>query len=808
MSALGRVVRSGVGRRRVQTLVTGLATMMAVTASVLGGSLLVASNAPFDSAFAAQHGAQLVAGFDAGRATAAQVSATAHAAGVTAASGPFLTVLIDPSGPSAAGTGAAADLGPMTVVGRATPGGAVDDVGLTAGRWVNRPGQIVLSADQADNLGPGGPVGSTLHLSGLPGDPALTVVGVARSVSASADGWVTPAEAAALTPSSASRAAGGYQMLYRFAAAADTGQVAADRAAVAAAVPAGALTGVRSWLNTKQGSDRNTALFIPFLIAFGILGVAMSVLIVGNVVAGAVGTATRRIGILKALGFTPGQVVRAHMGQALVPAAVGTALGAVIGDALTVPVLSATNQLYGTASPGVDWWVDLAAVGGALGLTAVTAWAAALRAGRLRTVEALAVGRTPRPGRGRWATRLAARLPLPRPVSLGAAHPFARPARSAALVAAIVFGTASVTFAIGISGSLSRIQAAKDHDHSDVQLLPQYLPPASSGAAGAPGTDPGSAPRATAPVAADPGAVTAALDSLAGTASYYGTADTQVGVAGVTGASAVFAFTGDASRAGWVMVSGGWFHGPGQAVVPTTFLTATGTRLGDTVTLEDHGRAVPVRIVGVVLDPHTQTMEVLTDLSTLSAAEPDLRPMTYSVLVKHGTNLTDYVHRLDTVVGPLGLTAGTGGSGGRSGTVLALDALTAALTLMLVATAAMGVLNSVVLDTRERVHDLGVHKALGMTPGQTVGMVLSSVAVIGLLGGAVGVPVGAALQALVVPAMGRGAGLVLPASVVDVYRLPELLLLGLGGLLIAALGALLPAGWAAGTRTATALRTE
>jgi putative ABC transport system permease protein len=31
---------------------------------------------------------------------------------------------------------------------------------------------------------------------------------------------------------------------------------------------------------------------------------------------------------------------------------------------------------------------------------------------------------------------------------------------------------------------------------------------------------------------------------------------------------------------------------------------------------------------------------------------------------------------------------------------------------------------------------------------------------------------------------------------------------GLGGLLIAVLGALLPAGWAARTRTATALRTE
>ncbi|MFE0426847.1 hypothetical protein, partial [Streptomyces sp. NPDC058953] len=59
MSALGRVVRSGVGRRRVQTPVIGLATMMAVAASVLGGSLLVVSGAPFEDAFAERHGAHL-----------------------------------------------------------------------------------------------------------------------------------------------------------------------------------------------------------------------------------------------------------------------------------------------------------------------------------------------------------------------------------------------------------------------------------------------------------------------------------------------------------------------------------------------------------------------------------------------------------------------------------------------------------------------------------------------------------------------------------------------------------------------------
>ena len=49
-------------------------------------------------------------------------------------------------------------------------------------------------------------------------------------------------------------------------------------------------------------------------------------------------------------------------------------------------------------------------------------------------------------------------------------------------------------------------------------------------------------------------------------------------------------------------------------------------------------------------------------------------------------------------------------------------------------------LNTVVLHIRDRVHDLGVLKAVGMTPRQMVTMVLCSVAGIGLLAGVLGVP--------------------------------------------------------------------
>ncbi|MFD9127772.1 FtsX-like permease family protein, partial [Kitasatospora sp. NPDC059571] len=417
MRGVGRVVRAGVRRRRVQTAVILMATLIAVTASVLGGSLLVASNAPFDHAFAAQRGAQLTVDLDPARADAARAAGTARAAGVTAAAGPFRTATVNPQGGAELGLPAGLSLPPLQVVGRADPGGRVDRITLLRGSWPSGPGQVVLSVDYDS---PVQDLGATLHVPGLPGDPSLTVVGFARSVGRSGDAWVTPAGIAALT---APGATGGYRMLYRFAAADTEARIAADRAAVTAAAPAGAVRGVQSWLTVKQGSDRNTALFVPLLVAFGLLGVLMSVLIVGVVVAGAVGTATRRIGILKAVGFTPALVVRSYLGQALLPASVGTALGVVAGNALAVPVLSAAAQVYGTTSVVVAPWVDLAVVAGALGLVTATAWTAALRAGRLRTVDALAVGRAARGGPGNRATRAAARLPLPRPVGLGLALP-------------------------------------------------------------------------------------------------------------------------------------------------------------------------------------------------------------------------------------------------------------------------------------------------------------------------------------------------------------------------------------------------
>ena len=72
----------------------------------------------------------------------------------------------------------------------------------------------------------------------------------------------------------------------------------------------------------------------------------------------------------------------------------------------------------------------------------------------------------------------------------------------------------------------------------------------------------------------------------------------------------------------------------------------------------------------------------------------------------------------------------------------------------------------------------------------------------------IAVPLGVALHHVILPAMAGSVGLRLPASFLNVYGATTLLVLAFAGVLIAMVGALAPATWAAKIHTATALHTE
>jgi len=239
--------------------------------------------------------------------------------------------------------------------------------------------------------------------------------------------------------------------------------------------------------------------------------------------------------------------------------------------------------------------------------------------------------------------------------------------------------------------------------------------------------------------------------------------------------------------------------------VNTAFLTATGTAVGDSYPLTSGGRHVTVRIAGEIFDPAGGRPEIIAGLSTLAGLDPGLAVDQYDVALKPGVTATAYAAAVGRM---LGQDYSVNVQSDDNIQLLAILSLVATLTLLLAAVAGLGVLNTVVLQIRERVHDIGVFKAVGMTPRQTTAMVVCSVAGIGLAAGLIAIPAGIALHHYVLPVMGHAAQTAVPASVLDVYRPWELVLLALAGLVIAVAGALAPAGWAARTRTASALRAE
>jgi putative ABC transport system permease protein len=820
--SVGRAVRGGLSRRRVQAIVIGLVTLVSTAASALALALVIDSNAPFDRSFAAQRGADVTATVSLKHATRAELEASTRIPGVVAAAGPFsqlsATLELWANGPGAHGAPVEMTLPPLTLAGRNAPGGPVDDLVLQAGHWVTGPGQIVLaSRSAAGDLSGILTVGEHITVASAPGKPLLTIVGIASSITGSADGWVTSGDLARLAGSTGTTSA---QMLYRFSSAGSPAAIHADVARLTTHLPRGTITGTQSYLSARFDETSGIATIAPFVAAFGVIGLVMSVLIVVNVITGAVVSGYRRIGVLKSIGFTPGQVVTAYVMQALIPAAVGCLAGLLAGNVLAGALLRRTAQVYQVGALAVPAWVNLAVPIAMLGLVGIAAVLPAARAGRLSAVQAIAAGRAPRQGAGYAAHRLLGRIALPRPVTIGLAAPFARPARTAVTLLAVLLGAAAVTFAVGLGGSLSRVQLDLSHSNEEpVQVsLPSGPGPGGNGVGGivvpagghhrhrhGVGKPALPAPAEQPTVASAERTAIAAIRAQAGTLHYVGETDDQVTVTGLTKQVQVTAFQGNASWIGYEMISGRWYTGPGQVDVPTYFLTVTGKTIGDNVTFTFGGKLVTAKIVGEVFDTSNRGLAMFTDYQTLARADASLaQPAQYDIGLRPGTSPTAYADAIGRALGPAYVVNMNGNGNG----LLILLGLIGLLTLMLAIVAGLGVLNAVVLQTREKVHDLGVFKAVGMAPAQTIAMVVSWVAGIGLVAGLVAVPAGIALQHNVVPVMAHAAGTNLPAVILNAFSTPEIAVLALAGLAIAVAGALAPAGWAAGTRTATALRAE
>jgi putative ABC transport system permease protein len=419
----------------------------------------------------------------------------------------------------------------------------------------------------------------------------------------------------------------------------------------------------------------------------------------------------------------------------------------------------------------------------------------------MSAARAIATGRAPRPAHGYLAHRALARLTAaPRAVTLGLAAPAARPARTLVTVAAIVFGAAAVTFGAGLATSLDRAYADLSEGSLPVQVF-ALLPPVRT-------------PGATTPKIGPPvmtisqqRAVTSALAAQPGTRRYLPVTDEDLSLPGLGDHVSVTAYGGDPSWSGLALISGRWYSSSSDAaevVVNTLFLTDTGASVGSTYTLTSGGHRTTVRIVGEVFQPGND-VDIYLSPATLATVDPSAGTQQYAVALRPGTNAQAYASSLS---GALGSSYYVSASGSDDTQLIAVVTLVAMLTILIMIVAGLGVLNTVAMQIRERAHDIGVFKAIGMTPRQTLAMVVCSVGLVGLVAGVIAVPAGIYLHHHVIPPMTHAANSGYPPSLITVYGPWEIVLLTLAGLVIAITGALGPAIWAARTRTAFALRAE
>lgn len=761
LSAVWTVARAGVRRRRLQTVSIALVVALATTTLIFGLGLVTRAGSLFDDAFERAAGAHATARFDPAGVSPGQLAATATAPGVTAAAGPFPVATF----PAVGGPGRAFSL---VVAGRQDPGGPVDRLSVTAGRWVSAPGEVVLSGSPSAGLG----LGAVLSSSGR---PELTVVGFATSATGGVGGWVTPAQFETVRPEA-------YQMLYRFDRAADSPEVQRSLARATAGLP---MTGNESYLATRQAFQERFQEMIPFVGVFGLLAVAVSVFIVGNVVSGAVVAGFRHIGVMKSLGFTPGQVTSGYVLMVAVPAAAGCVVGVVAGGAVaarTAAGLAGSFQL--PSAGGVSALLAVAAGAGVLALVALAALVPASRAGRLPAVQAISAGTVSRAGRGRGPQRRLARTRLPAPVALGLSLPFARPARTALTLAGLCLGVTAVTMGLGLHQTVMRIGLADTEGHTSVKV----------------GVDPG------VPEESRPGQeeVTAFARSLPGTAAVMSQGNLTATIPGLPSQMTVEGYLGDYGPfLGDNLVRGRWFAAPGEVVPAEGFLRLHGLDVGDELVLSAGGTETKVRIVGSFAHPDIDRL--MLDAATFP--RPGLLSMSaaVSVIVEPGLDPAAYVARANAVMPP-GMRARISAPDLGNGAVL--STLFLVFSVVICVAAAIGVVNSVVLSTRERSRDLGVLKAIGMAPGQVVLMMLVSMASLGLAGGVAGVPLGVLAHHAVVDYTGGLLGSGMARSWIDVYSWPLLVPLAAAGALLAVVGAWPPSVRAAAMPTASVLRSE
>jgi putative ABC transport system permease protein len=462
-----RLIARDLQRRPAQAALLLLVIMAATTTLTLGLALAGVTGQPYRQTRDATSGPDVVASYTdlppmprgaTPTAALAAMAALARAPGVTGVSGPY---------PVGWATLRAGKLTAGVIAeGRQPRRAAVDQPKLTTGSWVSADG-VVLERSFADALG--ARVGQHVTLDGR----TFRVAGIA--VTAATAPYPNAEYSLAGTPFPSNECGMVWvtePVARSFATTAlPLSYVLNLRLASAAAAPAFSQAHSAGEFQTLQvlpsqqiaQEDNNVILNEQRVLLVGswLLGL-LAVASVAVIVGGRLAEQTRRVGLLKAVGSTPGLVALVLLGENLLLAVTAAAAGLAVGW-LAAPLLTSPGSgLVGTAGPPsltllTAGWVAAVAVAVAMLATLVPA----LRAARTSTVGALADAARP-PRRRRLLLALSRRLPVP--LLLGIRLVARRPRRS--VLSAVTIAITATTIVALLTVHAHQAQVGADNGGS------------------------------------------------------------------------------------------------------------------------------------------------------------------------------------------------------------------------------------------------------------------------------------------------------------------------------------------------------
>ncbi|MFB7246590.1 peptide ABC transporter permease [Streptomyces populi] len=643
---------------------------------------------------------------------------------------------------------------------------------LVSGRWLD-PAEadgVVLESSLARSLW--AEPGDTLTVPGTA--RTLTVLGVADS----AEPRYSPGERPGLVwtlPTAVRATAGraGQVIGLRLTDPGDT-DYAVQRAVTL--LGAGAVTEVSPWQQARAEAQGDNRLLGQVLGLFG-LGALVAA---GLAVHGAIGTRIRGhlrdISVLKAIGFTPGQVVRIFLLQHVAFAL----LGAVLAGALTQAL---GGRVPGRLGDAVGVWQGLPGHTAALFsvpvavvlFIAATTGLAAWRAGRVSPVPGLRAaaqrgGGLPRAARGALGLR------IPSALVLGWHKAFTRRPRSLATIARLALPLLLIVVAMSAWTTIDRF-----HSRPEQLGLAAALTVRPDGGL------------------SDAG-VRALLDRNHQVTDVHPGIQVPALVPGQTGTIALRGLGTRRDPYPFSLAEGRAASGPDEAVAGQGLLDLLDVRVGDWVRVTVGAQPQILHIVGRSIEPENGGRVISTSLDTLRENDPGLRPTLYQLQLRPGADPHRVARELTTAShGRFDVHAVTNPADRLSplrGVVAGLIAVLALIGLIELLTAIGG-------TVREGERDLLALKAIGLTPRQITAVTVTATGCTALAAVVAGTALGLPLAHWLIDAQGRSSGI--GAGVARGPSAALLLLFGAAAVLGAAALAAVPAARAARRRLADTL---